>query len=367
MNGSSIAHLLSDFTQNHYLAYPHSNGFSDAGHNMVVGQRGGDTFSLWLISLSEGIRTKLGEWPQRLCGEQMLWFDVASAANVLMTIVDNAIWKIDLNDPSHDAEIVYREASGELQALPSITADGAKGLVGRRLGDRYQAVEIDFVNGSVPKVLFQSEWFANHFHFSPYDENWLGISHEGPADEVGDRLWGWHQHVAPEGRCFFDNASAGLCVGHERWSFHETSAFAVAYGISSQGPRGIYKVLPEASRSSLVSEGERDWHVNVSQDGRWLVVDTTGPHDASGRGWENAGQVSDVVVIDVESGQRRFIARSCFAKEFHLHPHPVFSPDGSAVFFNEASAEGRACRIVVAENPFVGSHELRIKEGVEAV
>lgn len=368
MNGlMGSIHVLGDFAKCRYLTYPHANGFADGGRSLVVGQRGSETSLLWHVDLLSGRETKLGEWPQKLCGIEMLWFDIASRANVLITIVDNAVWKVDLNDPSPKPEVVYRETDGVLQALPSVTAGGTKVLMGRSYGGRYQAVEIDLTGASGSRVLFQSEWFANHFHYSPYDEAWVGFSHEGPADQVGDRVWGWHASVAPEGQCYFDNASAGLCVGHERWSFHETSAFAVAYGMSPQGPRGVYEVFPKTGSSRLVSEGDRDWHLNVSQDGRWIVVDTTGPYDAPGRGWENAVCISDVLVVDVESGLRKFVGRSCLAKGFHVHPHPVFSPDGMMIFFNEASADGLACRIVTAENPFAGTSRSRIAESVATV
>lgn len=345
---------LGDFAQGRYLTYPHANGFADGGRNLVLGQYGGETFSLWHYNLKTGREAKIGEWPRSSCGTEMLWFDVATLANVLVTIVDNAVWKIDLNDTSPEPQVIYRETTGTLQALPSTTADGAKVLVGRKEGEWYQVLEIDAIAASLPRILFQSHWFANHFHFCPHDEAWIGFSHEGPTDQIADRAWGWHPHAASKGKCLFDNALAGLFVGHERWSFHAVSLVAVAYGASPQGPRGIYEISPQSSSPRLVSEGDRDWHVNVSQDGRWAVVDTTGPHDAPGRGWDGAGLVSDIQVLDMQSGRREFIARSRFAKDFHLHPHPVFSPDGATIYFNEASEDGRTCRVMAADNPLFG-------------
>lgn len=348
------ARAISSFKQCRYLAYPHTNGFADGGGSIILGQRDAEILSLWRCDLATSAETKLCEWSIDFCGEDTLWFDVALRENVLITVADNAVWKIDLNEQSPQPQLIYRESNpeGALHALPSISADGTRIVLCRLLAGLYQIIEIgSSANGSCG-VLFESTWFANHGHFSPHDERWIGFAHEGPTEQVGDRVWGWHESRAPQGEALFDNGSLALCVGHERWSFHATSLVAVAYGVSPSGPRGIYEVFPESGKSRLVSEGDRDWHVNISQDGRWVVVDTTGPHDAAGRGWENAEKTSDILLIDAESGRRQFIARSRFSNQFHLHPHPTFSPNGEMVFFNEASPDGLQHRVMAVANPW---------------
>ncbi|WP_405718467.1 hypothetical protein [Streptomyces sp. NBC_00046] len=76
-----------------------------------------------------------------------------------------------------------------------------------------------------------------------------------------------------------------------------------------------------------------DRHCDISRDGRRAVVDTTGPFDAPGRGWQDAGQVSDVVLVDMATGARTPLART-EADRHPRHPHPVFTPDGTAVLYN---------------------------------
>ena len=130
----------------------------------------------------------------------------------------------------------------------------------------------------------------------------------------------------------------------------------VAYGVSPAGPRGLYEVFADDRPARLISPGERDYHCDVSRDGRWAVVDTTGPHDAPGCGWENALDICDILIVDMKTGRREFLARSRQYKFHPRHPHPVFSPDGSTIFYNEAESGGDHNRIMEVLNPWkVGS------------
>jgi len=51
------------FREGHYLTYPHSNGFCQDGHNVVLGRQEGRTASLWRTSLEH-------EADRRICGAE---------------------------------------------------------------------------------------------------------------------------------------------------------------------------------------------------------------------------------------------------------------------------------------------------------
>ncbi len=89
----------------------------------------------------------------------------------------------------------------------------------------------------------------------------------------------------------------------------------------------------------------------VTRDGRWAVVDTTGPWDRPGKSWENAEDISDIVLLDMKTGERHFLARSRQYMRHPRHPHPVFSPDGSTIFFNESSPDTTSNRVLRMPNP----------------
>src|SRR5262249_46904384 len=135
-----------------------------------------------------------------------------------------------------------------------------------------------------------------------------------------------------------DTPGEFVAVGHERWLHHTLGAAVVAYGESEAGPRGLYLAQP-GKPPTLARAGDRFWHCGVSRDGRLAVVDTTGPSDAPGRGWQHAGDVSDVLLIDLQTTQQVRLARTRAASH-PFHPHPIFTPAGDAVLFNSMNADG---------------------------
>lgn len=333
-----------------YLTYPHANGFAEGA--LILGRVEGWRASIWKIQ--ESTEHCLCDFDISGEREPLLWFDVAFEADRLVTVAQGAVWCFDLNKSDGGREI-FRPKSGEeiTNGLVSVTADGTRALIGLRCGDGYSVGCVDVASGQC-RVLCEFPWFANHFHFCPFDEDWIGLCHEGPCEQIEDRVWAWHEKLAPEGRCLFPqhwgDARRELNVGHERWHFHAASASVVAYGAGCGEPRGIYEVTV-GGNTRLVSPGDRDLHVNVSRDGRWLVADTSGPHDRPGKGWENAEGISDILLIDPRDGSRRWLARTRLHARHPWHPHPVFSPDGRYIYFNEAMLPdgGRVMRVA---NPF---------------
>jgi len=342
------------FREGFYLTYPHNNGFCQDGRGLVLGRLDGASASLWKTSLDANEETRVCRFDVAGEAEKLLWFDVAQNANRLVTVRDNGIWIYDLDRPG-GGDCIYRaESPAQLLSLASITSDGRQVVATLRFPDRYAALSVEVETGK-SRILFEQPWYANHFHFSPYDEAWIGFCHEGPCEQVGDRVWGWNAIHAPEGRCLFDqnfgNPARELCVGHERWCFHAPTALVVAYGVSPGGPRGTYEIFADGKSPRLVSRGDRHLHVNASRSGRWAVIDTSGPHDLPGRSWENANGISDILLLDAVSGGQLFLARTRLDSH-PSHPHPVFSPDERFIFFNEATVPDKGNRVRVVENPW---------------
>ena len=349
------AHLLSDFAENLSIGYPHSNAFAGQGRTLILGHRTEEEVSLWSFELASGERRELCCFRRETQPEAQLWSDVALDVDRLVTIADNAVWVIDLAAPG-TPRLLYRAAGVDrIHPMPGIRRDGRKIVCALYTPEHSCALELDADTGA-SEILFRQSWWANHLHYCPFDPEWIGFSHEGRYYDVLDRVWGWHRHEAPAGRCLFDQMEQQLArtlyVGHERWSFHDRSVLIVAYGDSPGEPLGIYEAFTDGRPQRLVSGGDRDMHLDVSRDGRWVVVDTSGPYDLPGKGWENANQRSDILVIDRQSGERRFVAHTRITQH-PSHPHPVFSPDGSRLYFNEAESDGTRNRVWCALNPFL--------------
>jgi len=355
--------------ENTYATYPHCNGYYDGGRRVVLGRAdgveeligvpldgadGGDQDEQVLLPASviaaeSGISVE--PWSPEEPLRSVPWFDVALEAQTLICVRGDAVFIVELAAAERTPRVAYRPRDDwALDGLSSITADGRTAVIGEARDGEYRGLLLDVADGTAREIV-RHPWHANHFHFSPSDESWVGYSHEGPAASLDDRLWGWHADHAPQGRPMVDQRALSdepgefVALGHERWSFHDTSVMAVAYGESVAGPRGIYEVHADGRPPRLVSAGDRDWHCGVSRDGSRIIVDTTGPAFAPGRGWADAGTRSSLVLIDVATGERRMMADTGFIAHPY-HPHPSFTPDGSAVVLNhvEHGADGRVLR-----------------------
>lgn len=322
-----------------YSTYPHCNGFYESGTRVVLGTTAGDCFRLFGIRLDGQDEKELISVPLQQPNQSMVCFDVCDNTGMIAAVWDNTLWVIDLRHPGTAKALYTPEEGTTLQGLTSISSVGDRIVVGQTKGDQHTAVEVETATGHI-KNLFTHTWFANHFHFCPHDEAWLAFSHEGKTETIPDRVWGWHAAKAPNGICLFDqrsdDPSKPLCVGHERWAFHDTCAFAVAYGVSPAGPRGLYQVFPDDRSSRLVSGSDRDWHCDISRDGTMAVVDTTGPYDQPGCGWENSNGTSDIMAIETATGERTFLARTGIGPHHPHHPHPVIAPGARNILFNHS-------------------------------
>ena len=356
VEGSLVVGLeaLTDFSDGCYLAYPHTNGFMQDGR-LVVGRVRPGFVDLEVLDPHTRNLVPLKSFPEEELqeSEKFLWFDVALDDDRVAVCAGN--WVYCLNPSKTGLGVVKYRHRNQFPPpggqLPSIRRDGLSILFECRESRRYRMNRLDLDSDQV-RCVVEFEWLANHFQYSPFDPGWIGVAHEGATETVNDRVWAVHSGEAALGKCLFDQTGSGLYLGHERWCFDRLSCLVVAYGESPGGPRGVYECFPRSGEMHLVSEGDRDWHVNVSVDGRWVVVDTTGPSDRAGRGWQDAGQVSDILVICRRSGERRFLARVGRAKCHPRHPHPAFSRDGSWIYFNDADPIGKGNRVCRMRNPF---------------
>ncbi len=247
---------LSDFAQNYYLAYPHSNCFAYQGRTVVLGNWDNQRFSLILHDLAGDEADAVIDLSQ--CGEfgskSDPFYDVALDTNRVSFIAGNSVWILDLND-ARQPKMVYRAKDGEtILGLPSIKRSGSHVLAPVVEESSYAVREINCETGEVHTPISKS-WWSNHYHYSPFDESWIGFCHEGATETIPRRVWAYHPQEAPEGRCAFDqkwdNLKTRVCAGHERWAFHDRSVYIVGYGVSPGRPRGIYEAFVDGRPSRL--------------------------------------------------------------------------------------------------------------------
>lgn len=331
-----------------YFTYPHANGFLPDGHSMIVARpeslppSGGSnekTVTRFLrFDPETGETTEVGA----LAGVKMYYG--ISETGMLVANVHNSLVIMDTALGAPSARVLWEsEAPWRLSDLPDISPDGREVLVDFHdytPPGRHQARVFDTQKtGTAGRVLLEKPWLLNHTHRSPADRDWFLFSHEGML--VTDRMWAWHPAIAPQGRAIFDQIAPdgqALYVGHELAMHHKPAALAVAFGNSPGAPRGLYEV-DFTGKARPLAPGARDWHCNISRDGRWAVVDTMGASDDPGPirpGWADHGGVSDVVAVNLTTGARQLLHRGSFLRSHPWHPHPHISPDGRWVVYNDA-------------------------------
>lgn len=329
-----------------WIAYPHSRGFltDGAGTRVLLGQKRGDRLQIVSQNLEGSGPRVLFQCPVTDGYRGHLWWDAQEAGSQgarLLVTAGNALHLIPVGQPDKGCVVFRPPAGWSLYEIPSIHPTEAKALVLLQKGAQAgRILELDLISGH-EILLAELPFYTGHAHYAPHNPEIIGFCHEGPTETVSDRVWYMPKSSPTKAAAIWDqkvpNEGKPLCLGHEVWLAHEAACAVVAYGVSPVGPRGLYQLSPHHG-PLLISGGDRDWHVGSRSDGSLWVCDTTGPHDAPGTGWENAGHTSDILLVDPVSGQRHFFARTRFSPQGHPgHPHPRFSPDGLWVWWNEGT------------------------------
>lgn len=341
---------VTEYSDFEYLTYPHSNGWMDGGAALILARRDKTTTSFVRHDIESGRATVLAEVSHARNETRCVYFDVAGG--VLACLSELTLHTLDLRDKASKPKAIASLPSGAVCCeLCSVHPDGTRVLVHGLIDGRHRCWEFSLRDGK-HKELWSSAWYANHFNYLPHNPDWIGFSHEGPAHEIADRAWVMKAGSPETARCVFDLShlpvEKRLNIGHELWAHHADTGLAVAYVGSKGRPRGLYQIFADGRPARLVSEGDRDWHTNISRDGRMAVVDTSAPLDRPEIEFSPAEAGSDIVLVDLASGARRILARTLSTPHHPAHPHPVFSPDGNWVYFNQSEPGNqryRVCRV----------------------
>lgn len=347
--------FLWDFPTTGYATYPHHNGFLDQGRHLVVRKRitgSADTTNhLHLCHLESGELTPLPAGPhgRRIIGG---YWDIHYASGLLIQAESQSqaqadgvaprVWALDVQEflttgsatwevvwqiPAAIGGIKYADDSASINRYATKLAVSV--LCGPAdnpaiPGDQHsKVVEIDLASGAWD-VRVDQQKLLNHVHFSPNDPEWIIFSREGDSTLHKERVWGYHPVHQPTGANIVPQLLADgtvLRLSHERAAWDSNSVVVVDYEAGHKLWRGFF----DGSEPELLATGNFV-HCDISRDGRYVVVDDGG---------RPAGKLQ---LVDLASDNAlTVLVDPAYQGSAHpRHAHPIFSPDGRYVLWNES-------------------------------
>lgn len=310
--------------------YITANGWVDEEHIIVSAHKSVDTMecSLLLIDIKSG---------QAECvAEKAKWPCFCVKDSVLYYTYGNRIYRTELK--SAVTELLY-ENTGEapFEGPPGITNDGKYISLQHQDDTGNTAIDLFSVQEKRLETVYHSSFFppfakATHSMVNPSNPAEVFFCHEGDCRYITNRMWIYRKEKnKAENFCkqkLDENGANGDCCGHEMWAENGRDMFFVKYPASTTDTKGIFRVNTVSGTTEHIAGRYPYWHVGVYKDGRLLAADTM----------EENG---DIHVVLIHGGNERIIADAKTSWKHPAHPHPVFSPSGSQLYYTTIDDNGR--------------------------
>ncbi len=199
-----------------------------------------------------------------------------------------------------------------------------------------RVVRIDVRTGA-SEVLHEERAWIGHVNTSPVRPDVLTFCHEGPWDEVDQRIWGLHVQTGALWRIRPQESPAlrqGMAIGHEYWFADGERVGYHGHPRTGGGPQIFGHRRWDDSEGVETAFPFRSTHFH-SLDEQLVVGDGNSAFAANARpfiqlfrrepGAAGAG--------DRYAGPRILAFHRSTFNDQHAHPHPRFTPDGTRVLY----------------------------------
>lgn len=338
-SGAEVLRLTSLRGHSHHLYFT-EDGWWDAGRRLLFASERGRGWNLCSADPESGDivqHTDLATDGERPQGLQACRNGVRDEAYVLH---GRDLLAVDLR--RNATRPLWSAPEGWDPGLASVTADGAQVLICLdetspiRVGEgvaygnyreRFRArlrgriVEIP-VDGGPARTLHEEIAWLTHVNCSPTRPGLVAFCHEGPWDEVDQRIWGLDR---ASGRTWaIRPRDDGACVAHEFWCADGETI-------------GYHARFPAPSPRHLIGF--------CRHDNSWRLDDAVTPQTQHAHALTSDLAVGDgirsegdgIVLWRREAGRLaapRLLCRHDSSRHFHhAHAHPRLTPDGQAVVF----------------------------------
>ena len=167
----------------------------------------------------EFLRACVGSMPRTKPTSGMAWSCARSIYNLetrmLYRMEDG--WDVSMINCSADGRHVYASVSEDMSSR--FRVDYLRGYVGfretwaARPPSRILRIAVD---GSGGQILFEESYWIGHVNTSPTRNELLTFCHEGPWNEVDNRIWGMNVDTGTVWK-IRTRQEEGEAVGHEYW------------------------------------------------------------------------------------------------------------------------------------------------------
>ena len=199
-----------------------------------------------------------------------------------------------------------------------------------------RVVRVDVRSGEA-EVLHEERAWIGHVNTSPTRPDVLTFCHEGPWDEVDQRIWGLHVHTGALWKIRSQEdapARAGMAIGHEYWFADGERIGYHGHPRAGGGPQIFGFRRWDDTGGAEAAFPFRSTHFH-SLDETLVVGDGNSAFAASARPFiqlfrrEGAGPDGEARY----TGPRILSFHRSTFNDQHAHPHPRFTRDGRHVLY----------------------------------
>ena len=319
VTGIEVTMLTTSTAKDDKIYQTHSNWTADGQHIVFTSDRSG-TNQYYTVSVKSGTIVQLTDdpGPNNTC--------VSKTANRMYYISDSKIWDVDINSilkaderrPNDDFRSKVADLPANVRLSGTISVDCSEKSI--YLGvqyaeDSWGLLSLDIHAAKYSKVI-DSKFRVGHCQAHPSISGLIMYCWETGGDSE-QRMW--IVNANGQGNGPFYKETYDEWVTHEVWWGPNKALFTIWPKNEEmlKKPYGIACISLE-DRSLHILNQRKYWHVGGSPDGKWAAGDTF-----DGR----------IYSIKADTGRAKLLTQGHRPRGATVHPHPSFSPDGSAVLF----------------------------------
>jgi oligogalacturonide lyase len=349
--GRQVWQLTADSSNNVHLYFT-DNSFSLRDEEIYfLSDRGSDKglYNFFKMDLATGLMTQMTDEPE---GVGYTGFSTKTPdSELLVYISGNKIKKA--NTRTGEITVVYEETEGMTLWSPFISPD--KKLLGFcrnedvsvTYGNNYAGfketmyaikrgfVTIAHMDGSQVYNAFEDTHWLGHFQFSPHSSDLAMFCHEGPWNQVHQRIWLLEISSGKVTPCFRQEEDDS--VGHEFW----TRDGMIFFDNRRKGHDGT--ITSKRTQATIVAEESGQTpYIGLADDKGEVIKTVPMPHYCNHYHANNdnsllvGDEVDDIVLIALNNGQTELETLCTHHTSWGSqmsHCHPTFSWKADSILF----------------------------------